>query len=130
MKKIIYKILIFGVLFSPLFLITVRSALAIELLLNYPDIEGAVKPNDAESLPQLIRYIYLFSIGIVGITALLMIIIGAISYVTSAGNPSKAQDAKDRIYSAIIGVILLLASVLILRTINPDLVSLNMSIPQ
>jgi len=114
----------------PLFFICIKKAFAIELLLNYPEITGAVSPNQAQSLPQLIRYIYLFSIGIVGITALLAIIIGAINYVTSAGNPSKAQDAKDRIYSAIIGVILLLASVMILRTINPDLVNIEFTLPK
>ena len=90
------------------------------LIVNYPPIPQA--PNPAEGLPQAITYIYMFALGAVGIIALLAMMIGAIMYVTSAGNPSRAADAKDRIFSALLGILLLLASVLILRIINPDLV--------
>jgi len=103
-----------------------------KLLLNYPDITGAFKPGEAPpntELPNLIKYIYMFSLAVVGFVALLSIIIGAAQYVMSAGNPSKASDAKDRIYSAILGIIILLASVLILRTINPDLVNIGFRLP-
>jgi hypothetical protein len=55
--------------------------------------------------------------------------IGAIMYVASAGNPSRMGDAKDRIMSAILGIIILLASFLILRTISPDLVNFKISLP-
>jgi hypothetical protein len=100
-----------------------------QLLINYPDIKGALKPGETTDLPQIIKYIYMFSLGIVGIVALLAMIIGAAQYVMSAGNPSKASDAKDRIYSAILGIIILVASVLILRTINPDLVNIGFVLP-
>jgi len=104
-----------------------------QLLLNYPDIEGAMKPGygqgETTDLPQIIKYIYLFSLGIVGVVALLSMIIGAAQYVMSAGNASKASDAKDRIFSAILGIIILVASVLILRTINPDLVNIGFVLP-
>jgi len=127
MRKNIFKNLVLSNFFALLFLGIAKSALAVDLILDYPKIEGIPAPGEEGfTLPDLIRYIYLFSIGIVGMVALLFIIIGAFKYVTSAGNPSKAQDAKDQIFSAILGVILLLASVLILRTINPDLVSLSL----
>jgi hypothetical protein len=102
-----------------------------ELLLDYPDIPGVPKPGEApasQELPQLIKYIYFFALGAVGFVALLAIIIGAIMYVLSAGNPTKMADAKDRILSAVLGVLLLLATVLILRTINPDLVRFRLSL--
>ncbi|OGZ32071.1 MAG: hypothetical protein A2V69_01230 [Candidatus Portnoybacteria bacterium RBG_13_40_8] len=127
MKQEIYKIyktviLKGSILF--MLLVVAKNALAVSLILDYPNIGGS-DIEETTTIPGVIRYIYLFSIGIAGITALLSIIIGAFQYVTSAGSPDKVKDAKDRIFSAIIGVIILLASVLILRTINPDLVSLS-----
>ena len=71
----------------------------------------------------------MFALAAVGVVALLAMLIGAVKYVLSAGNPSKASDAKDQIFSAIIGIILLLASVMILRIINPDLVTIGFTLP-
>ena len=96
------------------------------LLLDYPTIKGTTPTS--EGLPGLIRYIYLFSLGIVGMVALLSILIGAIKYVTSAGSPDKAKDAKEQITSALLGVLILLASSLILQTINPDLINLGVEL--
>ncbi len=98
-----------------------------ELLLDYPEIGGEdIAPKTP--LPEVIKYIYMFSLAIVGIVALLSMLIGALKYVLSAGNPSKAADAKDQIFSAILGIILLLASVMILRTINPELVTIGFEV--
>lgn len=41
---------------------------------------------------------------------------------TSVGNPAKMQDAKEQIFSAFLGIVILLFSYLILATINPQLV--------
>ena len=103
---------------------------AIETLINYPniggsDIQGGANPT---TLPDIIKYVYLFSVGICGAVALLSILIGAIKYVGAAGNPSKMSDAKEQIFSAILGVIILLSSYLILNTINPDLVNFNLNL--
>ncbi|MFZ5559574.1 MAG: pilin [Patescibacteria group bacterium] len=106
-----------------------QIARAIDLLLDYPEI-GGIKPGETIELPEIIKYFYLFALGIVGVIALLSMLIGAIKYIFSAGNPSKAGEAKDQIFSAILGIIILLASVLILRTINPDLVSIGFKLPE
>jgi len=45
---------------------------------------------------------------------------------TSAGSPAKISEAKDRIGSAILGLIIILASFLILKVINPDLITLKL----
>jgi len=125
MFKKFYKKIILGSFFASVILGITKTAMAISLILDYPDIGGSKPGQEGFGLPDLARYIYLFSLGIVGVVALLSMIIGAAQYVMSAGNPSKASDAKDRIYSAILGIIILIASVLILRTINPDLVNLG-----
>jgi len=123
MKKIIIIILLF-LLWG--FWQTVQAA---DLLLRYPVIAGEEVTTET-TLPNLIKYIYLFALGIAGVVALLSMLIGAVRYIMSAGNPSKAGDAKDQIYSAILGIILLLASVIILRTINPDLVNIGFALPE
>ena len=122
MKKIIIIILLF-LLWG--FWQTVQAA---DLLLRYPVIAGEEVTTET-TLPNLIKYIYLFALAAVGVVALLAMLIGAVKYVLSAGNPSKASDAKDQIFSAILGIILLLASVMILRIINPDLVNIGFRLP-
>ena len=44
-------------------------------------------------------------IGVVGIVSVIFIVIGGLSYVTSAGDPGKTKKAKDTILYAIIGLI-------------------------
>ncbi|MGC9048665.1 MAG: hypothetical protein ACP5IX_00355 [Patescibacteria group bacterium] len=60
------------------------------------------------------------------IAVIIQITIAGIQYATSADNTSKQKEAREQIKDAIIGLVLLLGSVLILRTINPDLVKLNL----
>ena len=67
--------------------------------------------------------IYEFLLSIVGIVAMVMIIIGGFRYMTSTGNASAMADAKDMIFSALLGLALALLSWLILYTINPDLIT-------
>jgi hypothetical protein len=126
MKKIIFL-----TIFS-LFVLAgwqICHAVDFQLNLNYPNIQGATSPSSNSTLPGLINYIYKFALLACGITALVSILIGAFQYVTSAGDSSKAGDAKERITQALLGILVLLASVLILRTINPDLVTLSLSLP-
>ncbi len=67
--------------------------------------------------------IYEFLLSIVGIVAMVMIIIGGFRYMTSTGNASAMADAKDMIFSALLGLGLALLSWLILYTINPDFIT-------
>ena len=72
-----------------------------------------------------IARLYQFGLMIAGLAAFGAIVFGSIQYIASAGNTSLQGDAKDRIYQAILGLILLLGAFLVLYTINPDLVSLR-----
>lgn len=76
-------------------------------------------------LPEFIKYIFIFSLGVVGIIGMLALIIAAFDYVLSAGNPQKAAAGKDKITSALLGLLLLLASWVLLNMINPDLLKLR-----
>lgn len=69
--------------------------------------------------------VYKFGIWVVGICALLMIVLGGYMYIMSAGNTAGMDKAKGIITDAILGLILALASYLILYQINPALVQLH-----
>ncbi|MBU4284878.1 hypothetical protein KKF60_03300 [Patescibacteria group bacterium] len=128
MKKFL-PIIIFIILFAGAW----QTCQAIDLLIkDYPSIPGAQSPNEmseTSDLPNLVNYIYKFALLACGVVAFISILIGAIQYVTSAGNASKAGDAKDRITQALLGVLILLAAVVILNTINPDLVDISFELP-
>ena len=83
------------------------------------------QPAPGEGLPQYINYLFVFGLGLITIVALGQMIIGGITYILAAGNAAKVEDAKDTIFQALLGVGILLISYLLLRTINPDLVSLK-----
>jgi len=126
MKKLFFTILLLILFFG---LLPIAKADQ-KLLIDYPKIGEMDINKEGTTLPEIIKYIYLFSLGIVGLTAFVCIIIGAVKYITSAGNDSKMGDAKDRITSALLGILVLLASVLILTTINPDLINLEFNLPE
>lgn len=65
------------------------------------------------------------SIGLAALLAVLMIVVGGIQYTVTAVSESAKKDAKDRIWGALWGLLIVLSAWLILNTINPDLVSLD-----
>lgn len=75
---------------------------------------------------QYVRYIYNISFGIAAITAFLSITYAGFLYLTSAGNPAKIKEAKDRIFSSLLGIGILLVSYVLLVVINPGLIVLTM----
>lgn len=87
---------------------------------NMEKIPGQEQTSD---LVEYLNSIYTFGIAISAILALFMVTLGGFRYIiSSAGNASKAGDAKDMIFSAIYGLILALVAWLILFVINPDLI--------
>lgn len=66
--------------------------------------------------------IYLWFIGFVGIAALFMIVAGGITYMFSGTNLTKVEQGRQWITNAIWGIVLAAFAVLLLRTINPDLI--------
>jgi len=117
MKKFLTKIIII------LFLLLPTFSLALEL--TYPEIMG-IKIELGMDLNKLIAWLYYFIVGVSGLAAFFMLIWGGFQWLTSAGSPAKISEAKDRIGSAILGLIIILASFLILKVINPVLITLKL----
>jgi TRAP-type C4-dicarboxylate transport system permease small subunit len=74
------------------------------------------------NLSSYLQWVFAFAISIAGILAVLMIVIGGIQYITAYGNPNQIENAKNRIYQALLGLLLAISAWLILNTINPDLI--------
>ncbi|HRH22751.1 MAG TPA: hypothetical protein PLB51_02030 [Candidatus Paceibacterota bacterium] len=86
------------------------------------------KNKDLPSPQNLVLGIYTVAIGIGSILAVVMVIIGGIKYTVMESFGAKT-DAKKQITSAFLGLVLLLGSYLILKTINKDLVNFNTTLP-
>lgn len=119
MKKFLTLILLI------LFLLLPNVSLALEL--DYPEIMG-ITPHLDMDLNLLIAWFYYFIVSIAGIAAFVMLIWGGIEWMTSAGNPTKIGEAKEKINSAFLGLIIILSSYLILQVINPDLIMLRLPV--
>jgi hypothetical protein len=87
----------------------------------------AVDVTDPQAIGKLVSQIYLWSLGVGGVLALLMIVLGGYRVLTAAGNAAQATSGKEYIYSSLIGLGILFASYLILSTINPDLTRFDLS---
>lgn len=86
--------------------------------------------SNAPDLGEFLEALFTILIVIAGILALVMIIVGAMTYMTSDAFGKKEQG-KVFIINAIFGLILALSAWIILNTINPNLASdLSISIPQ
>ena len=76
-------------------------------------------------LPDYVKYVFNFGIGIAGLIAFVALVYGGFRYLTSAGNPSAMSDANGQIFAGLIGLIVILGSWLLLTTINPQLIVIN-----
>ena len=105
----------------PFFVLSAYSAFAYTPLESLPNVTG----KETVTLGGYLSNIYALGIGLAGVLAVLMIVIGGIQYVGSGMSPSGKNDARDRITNAILGLLLALHSWIILNTIDPNLVSLK-----
>lgn len=122
-KKYLFLIFFFSFLLLP-----VISLAALNLNLEYPSFEvGGDKfdLNATQHINQVVVWFYYFIVTLAGFAAFVMLVWGGIEWLISAGNPTKTSSAKERITSAITGLLIILISFLILQTINPELTTLT-----
>lgn len=73
-----------------------------------------------------IATVYNYGVAIVGILAGTMFVIGGFQYLTAGGDSSRVSKAKERIRDALVGLLLTFGAYVILNTINPDILKLQM----
>ena len=97
---------------------------------NYPAIPGnqttrlVITPNS--KIGDIVKYYFSWVIILGTIVAFLSLVAGGILFISSIGNPSALQIVKERIYKSLLGLLILLASYIILHTINPKLTALKL----
>ncbi len=76
-------------------------------------------------LGQYIGGIQRYAIGVVGIIAVIVLMIGGIIWLTAAGNSSQITQAKKMIGGSFFGLLLVFGSYLILYMVNPNLTKMK-----
>lgn len=84
--------------------------------------QGKYCVND---IGEYISQFYKYFAGAAGILATVMILFSGFQWVTASGNASRIEKAKATMNGALIGLVLTLTAYVLLRTINPALVSFN-----
>ncbi len=95
---------------------------------NCKDINGkqvcTIQTNQPGALQNYLSIIFALLIGIAGLLAVIMIVVGGIEYMSTDAFSGK-EEGRERVTQAIVGLLLALGAWLILYTINPDILSLR-----
>ena len=134
MKQKTLPIFIFLFL-STVFLVHINHAKAVAFQPQVIDqISNQIGVNFTEigpkSIGNLIKAIYSYMLGIVGILATLVMMYGGVLYITAAGNASKADNAKQWIFASLTGLLLALSSYTLLYMVNPNLLTMSSIDPE
>ena len=113
-------------LISLAFLAPFGTALSGEFIpLSVGESADALGVTSGFNLIQFVNRLFLLSVGIAAVLAVIMIAIGGFRYMMS-DSVFKTGGAKEMIFNAIIGLIIVLTAFLILHTINPEIVKMNL----
>jgi len=96
---------------------------------NDRPIKLALSIGDVDSVLGIggyIKVIYQWLLGSASVFAVVMIIVGGIQYMVAGGSPAGVKQAKERMFNALIGIVILFGAYTILATVNPQLLSLRM----
>jgi len=100
-----------------------------ETEVTYPIIPGAIRPVTTRVLfTDYIKYAYNSIIVFSGLICFGTMIWAGSVYATSAGNPTKQKDARQRVLLAFVGCLIVLGSYLMANTINPQLINPSIGI--
>ncbi|MDD4271444.1 MAG: hypothetical protein PHF50_01425 [Patescibacteria group bacterium] len=86
---------------------------------------GYAIPGSTASIAKYIKVIYKYAIGIVGILAAVVLMVGGVMWIVAGGSSTMIGEAKSWIGASLTGLTIALLSYLILATINPALVDLK-----
>lgn len=125
-KKIIFLAIISLLLFWSLSDFVLAEDRPLEII--YPEFPG-MEPAPtvvATGLPEYVKYIFQLSIIIIGFIIFAALMKSGIQYLVSTGDPVKMADSREGIFSALLGVIILLSAFIIFNSINPQLTILKL----
>ncbi len=86
---------------------------------------GAAIPVTPTTFAHYLNAFYNWAIGAIIVIGIVMIIFGGFQWMAAGGNATKITAAKERIFSALLGILLAVGSYTLLNLINPSLVRLE-----
>jgi len=89
---------------------------SIQLIVPFAGTGGRFPSSPGDSPGDYIRLVFMYSIGLAALLAIAQLVFGAVQYTASAGFPALQEASKDRMKSAVTGLILLLGAITILLT--------------
>lgn len=118
---------ILGIFILVLGLSVAFAAFATTQITISTSVPGTNPPTSGTGGPgAFIANFYQFALMIGGVLAFGIIVYGGVKYMASAGNPSGQSDAKEWIWAALLGLLLLVGAYFILSVVNPQLLNLNL----
>ena len=90
---------------------------------NYPSVPGIeVTITRASNLGDIVKYLTSWALILASLVALLSLVGAGLLYLTSAGDPGRMQMGRGRIINSALGLLILLSSYIIFKTIVPKII--------
>ena len=125
--KLILFFAITGLLFLSIFpvIAAVEDPLTFRPQVGLPGFESNIvmEKDDTSYIAKMVQAFYNYGLSIGGILAAIVLMVGGVIWLTSAGSSDKVSQAKGLIMGSISGLILLFGAWIVLNTINPDLLN-------
>lgn len=86
---------------------------------------GGTRYLKIDWIAQFIEWIYNYAIGIAGIVATVMLMVGGFNWILSGGDINRVNQAKEYIKSSVLGLVIVMSAYMILNFVNPALTSLQ-----
>jgi hypothetical protein len=83
-------------------------------------------PNTNAGIGSFVSNLYTFALLLAGLLAFGAIVWGGIKYATGRGNPTAESEGRSWITNALLGLLLLAGAYIILYTINPNILNLQL----
>ncbi len=112
-------LIVLGLMVGSLSMLSMFGFVANAALLNATDVPGSVTEASGgqTSLRGLILTIVDYFLGFLGLLAVIMVIYGGVTYVSSAGNDEAVGKAKKIIMYALIGIVIILLSFVVVKAV-------------
>lgn len=125
-KKNILRVALFILCIVPIFFTHAAAPVAYKLLVSdLPGLGSTVTPGAGGGVAGYLNTIFKIGLGIAVTLAILMFVYNGVIYMMS-DIVGKKEEAKKAFYSIIGGLILVFGSVIILNTINPQLINFGL----
>lgn len=117
------------------------SSFVFALEINYPPVPGAEPPqvfmqkiengiyNESDAFPLYLKYFYHLLIVVSGIVCFGSLLLGAFNYLFSLGSANRMREGMERMGAGFLGLLIILSSYIIVRTINPQLLTFEINLP-